>query len=53
VTTSDGGSGSGASAGESFGCSSAAEKGPQAGFEIALAGLLGASLVRARARRKK
>jgi MYXO-CTERM domain-containing protein len=54
VTTTDAGStGSGASASESFGCSSADEKSPRAGFEIALAGLLGAALVRARARRRR
>jgi MYXO-CTERM domain-containing protein len=54
ATTTDGGSpGSGASAGDSFGCSSAAEKSPPAGFEIALAGLLGAALVRARTRRRR
>jgi MYXO-CTERM domain-containing protein len=46
--------GAGAAPGhESFGCSASTEEPPAAGLEVALAGLIGAALIRARARRRR
>jgi MYXO-CTERM domain-containing protein len=48
-----GSTGANPSAHESFGCAASTEETPRAGFELALGGLLGAALLRARARRRR
>jgi MYXO-CTERM domain-containing protein len=53
TTTGDAGSGEGATAHESFGCSASNEGPSPVGFEVALGGLLGAALIRARVRRRR